>query len=1364
MKKLIILLFIFQLTLFSIKLSSQTGKLYTTDYELSNSLINTIYQDSRNFIWIATEDGLNKYDGVKFTIYRNEKGNPHSLKNNYVRSLFEDSKGRFWVGCVNGLMLYDRVTDSFTEVPLYYGSRLLEPHVSSIIETRAGEILISTSSDAILKFSEKEHNFQVDDWLLRRLCSRYIVSVFEDSRQRLWIASADKGVNCYQPSSDEMKLFKAPESIGNNQISAINEDAFGNIFIGTLSGGLFKFNQYTQKFEQVPYGGGADLPIKTLANDNQKRLLIGTDGKGLKYYNYDKSTVEDFDIQTSMFDFSNTKVHSVLSDKKGNLWIGLFQKGVFLSPNHTNKFNYWGFKSFKNNLIGSNCVMSVFKDDDGLLWVGTDHDGLYAIDIYNRSRHFPLKGKSGNILSTVMSIVPEDNNSLWIGTFLDGFMKFDKKSGNAVNYSAKFPALSSDPSRNRIMTLLKDNRNRLWIGTNGAGVHVFDIAADKFVAEYVSIINNTGNLINNWVNTIVNDGDSLIWIGTYQGVNAVNINTGKISAYTFARGILPSDIVYSIEVDTRGFVWFGTSDGLARYDRKKNKSDFFYTTDGLPSNVIRNIKEDNAGNIWLSTHTGISEFIYNDKKFINHFTFDGLQGNEFSLGAGFKARDGELFFGGIGGLTSFQPTAIVKKRDSLQIFLTGLYVLDKQVVKGQKSGRRTIIDRYISDVETVRLKHADNMFSFEFSTFDFGNSARIYYRYKLEGLNSKWINTSPGTNRINFTNLSYGKYKLRVVACMNDNESPERIINIRIYPPWYLTLFAKLIYLLLGIALVYGIIRFISDRIHHRQEILRREHLEQVNEGKLQFFINISHEIRTPLTLIISPLEKLMNEVTDPAHNQAYRLMYRNAQRILRLINQLLDIRKIDKGLMFVKMRETDMVGFIDDIMQTFEYQANRKNINFHFIHEMDQLKAWIDLNNFDKVLVNILSNAFKFTHDRGEIIVTLNEGKNPGDNSPLGHYFEILVADNGTGIEADKIEKIFERFYQIDHSQTNVNFGTGIGLHLSRNLVELMHGIIFARNRVNASGSEFVIRLPLGSAHLPESEKEISDNTVIVNESTAVKPEIFDENFSEENVSKVKPKTRFRVLIVDDETEIRHYLRENLSDTYRVSESSNGKDALEFILNEKPDLVICDVMMPGMDGLTLCKKLKSNININHIPIILLTARSSDEDKAEGFDIGADAYVAKPFNVDMLKKRVANILENRERLETRIVESEQNQALIKPVELKSSDQTLLEKVIRIVNDNIDNPELNVEMLADGAGMSRVHMHRKLKELTGQSARDFIKSVRLKQAADLLTSKKLTVSEVAYALGFSNISHFSNAFKEFYGMSPRDYGEKYRKVE
>jgi signal transduction histidine kinase/ligand-binding sensor domain-containing protein/DNA-binding response OmpR family regulator len=1343
-------------------LYAQTGKLFTTDNELSNSLINTIFQDSQNYIWIATEDGLNKYDGIKFTIYRNEKGNPHSLKNNYVRSLFEDSKGRFWVGCVNGLMLYNRVNDTFTEIPLYYGNKIIEPHVSSIIETKRGEILISTSSDAILKYNEKDNCFKVNDQLLPKLCSRYIVSVFEDNKQNLWIASADKGVNCYNPKTNAIKLFKAPESLGNNQISSINQDDKGNIFVGTLAGGLFKLNVGNQKFEPVPYNKAPiNLPIKTLYLDKHKRLLIGTDGRGIKIYNSTTGQMEDFEVQSATFDFSHTKVHSILLDKVGNLWIGLFQKGIFLSPNHTNKFNYWGSKSFNNNLIGTNCVMSLYKDKTGILWVGTDHDGIYSINPSNNSRHYELKGNSSSVLSTVMTIVEGNDNTLWLGSFLDGLIKFDKKSGNYTRFSNTSPEFANDPSSNRVISILKDNKNRLWVGTNGAGVQLFDIASSRFIAQYTSNVNNTGGLVNNWVNCLANDGDGTIWVGTYGGVSGINLRNGRIITLTKGGNILPGNIVYSIALDSKNNIWFGTSDGLARYNKKTKKSTQFTTADGLPSNVIRGIIEDDQGNIWLSTHTGISKYIVKDNKFVNHFVFDGLQGNEFTMGAAFKASNGEVFFGGVGGVTSFFPSKIVNQRDSLQIFLTGLYVLDKPIVKGQKSGRHEIIDKFISDVETIRLDYNDNMFSLEFSTFNFGNSERVYYRYKLDGLNSQWITTSPGTNRISFTNLNYGHYTLRIKACVNDNVSQEKVITIRIYPPWYLTLFAKFIYLLLFISMIYLVIRYSTDQIHHRQELLRREHLEQINEGKLQFFINISHEIRTPMTLILSPLEKLMKDTSNPERNQAYQLMYRNAQRILRLINQLLDLRKIDKGLMFVKMRQTDIVPFIDDIVGTFEYQAQKREITLNFKHDQPEMKVWIDLNNFDKVLINILSNAFKFTHDKGEIEIKLSEGNDETINGSLKHYFEVIVSDNGVGIEEDKIEKIFERFYQIDHSQTNVNFGTGIGLHLSRTLVELQHGIIFARNRKDSTGSEFIIRLPMGGDHLTSLEKQVEPegNTLAVH--YPVNETIIQEEVSTGEL-KIKPKTKYRVLIVEDETEIRQYIKQNLVDTYKVYECSNGKEALDFILKEKPDLVISDVMMPEMDGITLCKKLKSNININHIPIVLLTAKTSDEDKAEGYEIGADAYVAKPFNIDLLKTRVASIIENRGRLEYKPANNDENQALIKPVVLKSSDQTLLEKIIKIINENIDNPDLNVEMLADGVGMSRVHMHRKLKELTNQSARDFIKSIRLKQASELLTTKKLSISEVAYALGFSNLSHFSNTFKEFYGQSPKEYAQENRK--
>ncbi len=1359
MRKITLLTFI--LLIFLFRLQSQTGTFYSTDNVLSNSLINSIYQDSRNYIWIATEDGLNKYDGVRFGIYHKKKDDNTSLKNNYVRTLFEDSKGRFWVGCINGLMLYNRAEDTFTEVPIYFRNQPVTTHITSIIETKNGEILISTSGGGIIRSTDNYKTFSVDENLFPRLCSRYLISLFQDKKGLIWIASENQGLNLYNPKTGDIKSYKSPVGIGSNQISSICEDDQGNIFVGTLTGGLFRYNSSINAFSQVDYvNPNISLPVKSLLFDKNKRLLVGTDGRGIKYLNKVTGRLEDFQIKTAMFDFSRTKVHALCQDKVGNLWVGLFQKGVFLSPNHPNKIQYWGMKSYYQNVIGSNCVMSVLKDSDGILWIGTDNDGLYGLT-GNVSRHFELISNVNGVSSTIMSIQEGKKNTLWLASYLDGLMKFDKPSGKITRYYNNSPELSNNTSRNKAMCIAHDTKNRIWVGTNGAGVQVFDINSSQYVSQFIFHEEDSTGIANNWVNCIKRDGDSLMWIGTYEGVSSVDLRTNKIKTYRTQKGVLPGNIVMAIARDRKGKMWFGTTEGLACYIPKTGESLHYSTKDGLAGNSICGILEDYNGNLWISTHSGISKFIPESNKFVNLYAYDGLQGNEFSTGAVAITEDGEMIFGGVGGVSSFYPKDIKDQRAPIKLVLTGLYVFDKLVVKGQKSGSHKIIDNFISDIDRIKLNYKDNMFTLEFSTFDFGSSESVYYRYKMEGLNNQWITTEKGINRISFTNLNYGRYKLRIKACVNNQESVEKVIKVVIYPPWYLTWLAKIIYFILFILLGWIVFKVLMERINHKQEMLRREHLEQVNEGKLQFFINISHEIRTPMSLIISPLEKLIAENDDPKKQSVYQLMYRNSQRILRLINQLLDIRKIDKGQMFVKMSETDLVGFIDDLMTTFDYQAKKRGINLIFDHSMSELKAWIDVNNFDKVLVNILSNAFKFTPEKGEIIVHLNKGENPTFNNALKNYFEIIVSDTGIGLEEDKIERIFERFYQIDNSLTDVNFGTGIGLHLAKNLVGLMHGEIFARNKTKGQGCEFVVRLPLGDAHLSPSEREMGNIPVLHSDANKT---MIEESDADIIVKKTRPKTKYRVLIVEDEAEIRHYLHNELADMYHIKECVNGKEALDYILKEKPDLVISDVMMPEMDGITLCKKLKANSNINHIPIILLTAKSRDEDKAEGFDIGADAYVAKPFNVDLLKKRIANIIENRERLEYKPAKSDENNALIKPVVLKTNDQILFEKIVKIINENIADSELNVEMLAVGVGMSRVHMHRKLKELTNMSARDFIKSIRLKQAADLLCNQKLTVSEVAYALGFNNLSHFSTVFREFYGMSPKEYALEHWKGE
>lgn len=1347
---------------FSTSIYSQTGAFYSTDKELSNSLVNSIYQDRRGYIWIATEDGLNKFDGVRFSVYKNRQGDATSIKNNYVRTLFEDKKGRFWIGCINGLLRYDRENDSFREVDIYNGKKLVHPHITSITETSTGELWITANGQGVVHVTKEDERLTIEPILTKKLNSIFLVTALLDN-DYLWIATEYQGINRYSLKSGEVKSYQYPLGIGSNQISALSLDKNGDLFVGTLTSGLFRYNKLLDKFDPIKCKVAHSLSIKSLLLDKQNRLLVGTDGFGMMRYDGVVNCLEPYQMTSAPFDFSRMKVHAIFQDRAGNMWTGLFQKGVFLSPNNPNKFNYLGYKSFDKNKIGSSCVMSVLKDRTGQLWIGTDNDGAYAITANGNSRHYAPRKDGLSVSSTVMSMAEDKNGNLWLGSFLDGLAVIDKNSGRCTYYNDKGVQSSENNSNNKVVCLAIDPLNHLWIGTNGSGVYVFDVTTRRYIKHYYLSANGQNRLINDWISSIFCDKEGVVWIGTYEGLNSVNTHSGEIKVYTKEKNNLPGNVIYSIQADKHGNAWIGTTEGLAFIQKGEQIAKLYTTKDGLADNVICGIAEDNQGDIWMSTHTGISKLDISEKRFINYNAQDGLQGNEFSRGAVFKTLNHELIFGGTNGVTSFLPSQIQDHRNIPKLSLTGLYILDKPVVR--ESSSRQIYNGFIGDAKSIHLDYKDNMFSLEFSTFDFGGSGRVYYRYKVDGLNSQWMNTEKGVHRISFTNLNYGHYKLRVRACVQDTLSEEMVLRIEISPPWYLSWWAKVIYFLLFTMLLYGIVQYLLNKIRYKQELMRIEHAEQINEAKLQFFINISHEIRTPMTLILSPLEKLIREDKNPEKQSAYQMMFRNSQRILRLINQLMDIRKIDKGQMVLKHRETDIISFIDDVMETFHYQAKQRNISFTFNHTESPLNMWLDLNSFDKVLVNILSNAFKFTPDNGEITIFQRVVSQNINRNGERHYCEITVADTGIGIEEDKIERIFERFYQIESAQSKMYSGTGIGLHLAQSLVELLHGKIFARNRGDKQGSEFIILLPLGNSHLNENEldRNPTQKEVVFSEIEKPIPEIVNEKM--ESVKRaVKTKTNYRVLIVDDEDEIRQYLKQELSPIYRITECRNGKEALELILKEKPNLVISDVMMPEMDGITLCKKLKSNININHIPIVLLTAKSDDEHKSTGFEIGADAYIVKPFNMELLKKRISNLIENRERLEPKPIDEEQNQNLIRQVVIKPNDQKLLEKVIKIINDNLSNSELNVETLADGVGMSRVHMHRKLKELTNQSARDLIRSIRLKQAAELLKNNKLSVSEVAYALGFSNLSHFSNSFREFHGMSPKEYAENHHLME
>lgn len=1364
MKKHHLLLILYLISALPFYATAQTGKFYSTDKELSNSLINKVYQDKKRFIWIATEDGLNKFDGNKFTIYKQNAAINGSLLNNYVKTVFEDSSGRFWVGCLNGVQLYDRATDTFRTLPIYHNEQKIYPQIASnILERKNQEIWIGTYGQGIVTL-QADRLLPSED-LNRRIQSYFIQSIYEDAQQNIWIATEDKGLFCYSPATDHLQHFTAPHQLSSEDVSYFCEDRNGTLFVSTLNGGLMKFDKNSGHFTPIPYKAKNDLSIKTLMVDKENNLFIGTEGRGVKQYDPTHQSIVDCDIHSSVFDVTSSKVHSMLEDNAGNLWLGIFQKGLLCIPAMQNKFNYYGYKSYLKSSIGSSCVMAICTDAQGTAWIGTDNDGLYAIDDQGKQlAHFKEEGGNRQTPGNIMCVFEDSEHKLWVGSYFSGLAQVNKQTG-VCTYVSELSNRGQKANNEKIYCLIEDRNHNIWVSTYGSGIYKMSLSgrileqhqSDKLRSENWTL----DRLCNDWVNCMIEDRQGLLWIGTCNGLSCYNPSTRSFINYFEKNNLLPNVFIHTLLEDHRGTLWIGTSEGLYRFDKATSAFKKYTTAQGLPSDVICGIEEDAQGIFWISTHRGIAKLNPPTETFINYYASDGIQGNEFTRGAACQDRNGKIYFGGTGGVTSFYPKDITEHKKKLKVEITDFMLANHSIKKGDLSGNQVITDTLVMDASSFTLVYDHNSFSLEFSTMEYSNPERIIYQYKMQGLDTDWMSTNTGVNRVTYTSLAPGRYIFLVRAKDDDNVSDIRSVEILITPPWYQSWWAISIWCLLGLAVVYSIAMYILSRIRHKQEILRREHLEQINEAKLQFFINISHEIRTPMTLIISPLEKLLAEHTDK--QATYLMIYRNAQRILRLINQLMDIRKLDKGQMHLKFRETDIVGFIEDLMQTFEYQAQKKDIRFTFEKQLlagEPLKVWIDLNNFDKVLMNVLSNAFKYTPKEGAITVSLATGHQETVRGALRNYFEISVTDTGIGIDKSKIEQIFERFYQINNDVTQSNFGTGIGLHLSRSLVELHHGIIKAENQPNEKGTRFIIRLPLGSNHLKADELENPEEPPRTTPLPSFPThQLLSEEDTEQGTKKPKARTRYRVLVVEDEDEIRHYICDELNHDFRLAECANGREALDYILREKPDLVISDVMMPEMDGITLCRKMKQNLNVSHIPVVLLTAKSKAEDRVEGLETGADAYIVKPFNTELLRTTVNNLISNRERLKNKFAGEKQVDEQIVKIKIKSNDEILMQKVMKVINEHLADPALNVEMLAANVGMSRVHMHRKLKELANQSARDFIRTIRLKQAATLLSEKNLTVSEVAYATGFSNLSHFSNSFRDFYGVSPTEYKEQ-----
>lgn len=1341
-------------------MQAQSSRYYSTDQGLSNSLINQIFQDSYGFVWVATEWGLNRFDSNKFRIYNNIPNDIASLPDNYVHTVFENSSRQLFIGTIKGLVKYNKSGDCFDRVNLIgEDGKPIFPHVTSLNETREGDILVATSGQGIflLKKNEKDANYYRT--LSGLLNSKFITLLYRDHLQNLWISMETGGLYCYNSAGQTMQFFDSQSGLSGNYVSAITEDNSGNVFIGTLNNGLNIYNTTTKTLKFTPFHS-SELLIRSLYFIKNENLLIGTDGQGLKIYNPKTQIISNYNADALQFDLANMKVHSITEDRDNNLWLGLFQKGVVFFPHSQNSFRYWGARQWRNNPIGEGCVMSIFVDDKGITWVGVDNEGIYGIDQNGQQvAHFTKTNSPNSVSNIVMSITEDEQKNLWIGSYTHGLAKVNKQTG----YASYIQQLVGQ----KVYYVTQDKDKNILAATYGSGMFIINPKTNE-IKQLESSKKETDNLytnelFNDWINTILCDSQGYIWIGHYRGLSVYSPEKHSFINFFNKNNLLLNTVVFCLHESRDGQIFIGTANGLFIFNKKIQKFTHFTVNEGLPNNAICGIEEDRQGNIWISTYHGISKLNRQDSHFFNYYVGDGIQGNEFTRGASFAAEDGTLYFGGTNGITFFDPAGIADKKGTLNLLLTGFFLFDKNISLEKTHNAKNQTATSIMEAAKFSLAFDENSFSMEFTTFDYVNANRICYQYRIEGQSNEWTSTDVGNNKLIFNNLAYGKYKLHVRAADNEMLSAEKIFIIEIKPPWNRSQWAYMLYFLAVAAIIFAIYKWYSSRLKYEQEILKKEKEKAIEEGKLQFFINISHEIRTPMSLIISPLEKLIAENKNETLQKTYFIIYRNAKRILRLINQLMDVRKIDKGQMKLHFQQTDMVGFIEDLMQTFDYQANNKQIDFRFIHTMDKLPVWIDLNNFDKVLLNLLSNAFKFTPNGGTITLNLITGNDENaKNEALKNYFQITIEDTGIGIDSTQVEKIFERFYQEKNTENKANSGTGIGLHLAKSLVELHYGEIFAENREDTQGARFTVRLPLGCGHLQDDDFE-QIMQIETKKETYPQPKLepisYEEAMNLDKMLKIKHKTNMTVAVVEDDDEIRNYLKSELQNNYKIIESANGKAAYNLITRDIPDLVISDIMMPEMDGIALCRKMKQNPNTSHIPIVLLTAKTNIENRLEGLETGADAYITKPFNIDELKKMLGNLLKNRKLLKAKFSGAQDQTERIEQIEKKSANEIFIEKVMHVINEKITDPDLNVDLLADTVGYSRVHTHRKLKELTGMSARDFIRSIRLKQAANLLKNKELNISEIAYATGFNNLSHFSISFKEFFGTTPKKYIER-----
>lgn len=1342
-------------------LLAQNDRFYSSLNGLSGTTLYGFFQDTRGFLWIPTYSGLNRFDGYNFKVYQQDVNDSTTLNSTNINTVFEDSKGNLWIGTNFGLNLYNYKKDCFRQMHLQVKKKDFPITVVSILEDMEKKLWLVTSHGLVhfnpvtWEYTFFNHQFNNDG---SPAYSKYNQAVF-DLKGNLLIGTDDNNVLVFETRTSRFISLREYTGIDftfpDRTVLVVHQSPKHQIIFGTLRAGLVFFDPKTGVFKHAGYSNNPanllDGGIYSITTDRRGTVWVGTERNGLKTYNPETNQITDANSLIDLPNIQKGKVHCY-EDRSGDMWFGIQFRGIYHKISSVKPFHPLGNSKKMNLNLSHYIVKSIVKDQQGTLWVGTDGGGINLLEKGSKTfRQFTPPGLSDK---AIIKLYEDKKGRIWIGTYLDGVYCYEGSGKSLKHYT--MPGAEKAKWNNYIFDLIEDSKSNLWVATCGGGLFYLDLQNDKIIPSTYPVAQGKTYDIKPFVNALEYSSDSTLWIGTYNGLYAWNKKTETFRSFRMSEGDFVNEAIFEVKQDNAGNVWIGTLSGLYCY--KQGKLHSYNTSQGLADNSVMAIEFDKKNNVWISTTKGISKLDIATGAFQNYYEYDGLPCNEYRPGASFKDKNGYIYFGGVDGMVYFFPDSITTNPVKPNLIFTNFKVFN-QVITPDPKNENHILKNDINETDTIELSYSQKSITLEFAAINFSVPEKIRYAVMLEGFTKNWDIKDYQQRYTTFTNLKPGTYTLKIKSTDLDGiwiDQPRTLVLI-VRPPFWQTWWAFVIYTLIISLIVYYIRKIAMFRINMKNQLhmeqVEREKQEEINQSKMQFFTNISHEIRTPLTMLLAPIEKLNSSGLSESQKKYLNYIYRNTKRLERMVNQLLELQKIENVQLKLHARRIELVGFIKEIILLFEETSADQKINISFEPCCDELFVWMDPEKMDKILFNLIANALRFTPAEGLITITIKTDDLSGGKSNEKGWYNISVSDTGKGISQEHLGKIFDRFYQVENKDKGINIGTGIGLHLARELVKIHHGSITVKSS-EGFGSTFTIQLPLGKSHLSAKELAEESNTPQTYQHIEKPSGIIAETTPEDEAEEPEDLSQNLIIVVEDDLDILNYLHDELSDNYQVLKANNGNDGWQLAFERVPDLIICDIMMPGMDGIELCKKVKTTIETSHIPVILLTAKTAVENEIEGLETGADEYVHKPFHPAVLKLKVDKIIESREQLKQQF--SRSISFVAKEMTVTSADELFLQKAIDFVKENLTDTDLNIEKLGKALNISRVHLYRKLKAITNQNPSEFIRTIRLKQAAYLLAQDKLNISEIAYMVGFNSHQYFTNSFQKYFNMSPTEY--------